>query len=569
MPYQAGILDAFFEPGIEIVVLQASSQVGKTSAAVVLVAYHIVHDPCPILVVEPTVDPMAKDFSKNRLDPIIRASPLLHDAVAKKREKDSSNTILHKTFKGGSLSIGGANSAASLAARTIMLLILDEIDRYPPELAGEGATIEVALKRTTAYGNRRRVCLYSSPTLKGAPIDAWYHRGDQRRFHVPCPSCDYMHPYRWKNVRWKNRDPSTARLHCPDCDYPINESERIDILSRGEWRADNPDRREREIASFHLWEAYSPLSSLSRIVSAFLAAREAMKAGDKSLMHTFQNTTLGEAIELDAGESVDSSTLIARREEYGEGIRAPAGVACITMGVDVQDDRLEALVIGWGPGEESWIVDRQTLPGDTSQPEPWNMLDELLETEYRHETGQLLPIYATCIDSAGHRTNEVYDYALQKAARRVVAIIGRDGERPVVSSPSQKRSGSDTRKVPLYTVGVDAAKSIWISRFRITEKGRGYVHLPLEDWADEELAAQLTSEKLVVKFHKGVPKQVWQLIRARNDALDCAVYALAALRLIHPDLDTLAQQLANPAPPPPPKPKRENWLGPRREGWLK
>ena len=96
MPYQAGILDAFFEPGIEIVVLQASSQVGKTSAAVVMVAYHIVHDPCPILVVEPTVDPMAKDFSKNRLDPIIAASPPLRDSVSKKRAKDSSNTMLQK-----------------------------------------------------------------------------------------------------------------------------------------------------------------------------------------------------------------------------------------------------------------------------------------------------------------------------------------------------------------------------------------------------------------------------------------------------------------------------------------
>lgn len=190
MPYQAGILDAFFEPAIEIVVLQASSQVGKTSAAVVMVAYHIAHDPCPILVVEPTVDPMAKDFSKNRLDPIIAASPPLRDSVSKKRAKDSSNTMLQKTFKGGSLSIGGANSAASLAARTIRLLILDEIDRYPPELPGEGATIQIALKRTAAYRGRRRVMMLSSPTLKGAPIDSWFHRGDQRRFYVPCPASD-------------------------------------------------------------------------------------------------------------------------------------------------------------------------------------------------------------------------------------------------------------------------------------------------------------------------------------------------------------------------------------------
>jgi phage terminase large subunit GpA-like protein len=569
MPYQAGILDAFFEPGIEIVVLQASSQVGKTSAALVTVAYHIVHDPCPILVVEPTVDPMAKDFSKNRLEPIIAASPPLRDSVSKARAKDSSNTVLQKTYKGGSLSIGGANSAASLAARTIRLLILDEIDRYPPELPGEGATIQIALKRTAAFRGRRRVMLLSSPTLKGAPIDSWFQRGDQRRFYVPCPSCDYMHPFAWRNVKWQDGDASTARLHCPDCDYAIDDAERVAILNKGEWRAEQPDRRESSIASFHIWEAYSPLSSLPEIVSSFLAAREAQKGGDRSLMHTWQNTTLGEAIELDAGEGVESSALLVRREAYGEGIDAPAGVACITMGVDVQDDRLEALVIGWGLGEESWLIDRQTLPGDTSQPEPWKMLDELLENEYKHESGQRLPIQATCIDSGGHRTTLVYDYARRQAARRVFAIIGRDGQRPIVSSPSPKRSGTDKRKVPLYTIGVDAAKALWVSRFKIDEKGRGYVHIPLEDWADDGLAAQLTSERLVTTWHKGIPKQIWQQTRPRNEALDCVVYALAALRLLHPNLELLAQRITDPsAPAPAPKPKRERWI-PRREGWLK
>ncbi len=572
MPYQAGILDAFFESGIETVVLQASSQVGKTSAAVVMVAYHIVHDPCPILVVEPTVDPMAKDFAKNRLEPIIAASPPLRDSVSKKRAKDSSNTVLQKSFKGGSLSIGGANSAASLAARTIRLLILDEIDRYPPELPGEGATIQIALKRTAAYRGRRRVMMLSSPTLKGAPIDTWFHRGDRRRFCVPCPSpsCGYVHPFRWANVKWVDDDASTARLHCPECDYAIDDAERVASLKSGVWRAEKPDRRERSIASFHLWEAYSPLSSLPEIVSNFLAAREAQKGGDRSLMHTWQNTTLGEAIELDAGEGVESSSLLARREEYGEGIDAPAGVACVTMGVDVQDDRLEALVVGWGPGEESWLIDRQTLPGDTSHPEPWKMLDELLDREYQHPSGQRLPIQATCVDSGGHRTTLVYDYAGKQAARRVYAIIGRDGQRPIVSSPSPRKWGLNKRKVPLYTIGVDSAKAVWISRFRLTEKGRGYVHVPLQDWADEELAAQLTSERLVTTWHKGVPRQVWQQMRPRNEALDCVVYALAALKLIHPNLAVLAQRILDPsAPPPRPKPKQEGWLGPKRGGWLK
>lgn len=543
-PFQRDILDAFHEPGVEIAVVEGSAQFGKTTIAVNVVGFHIKHDPCPILVVEPTVDPMARDFARNRLEPVIAASPALKDAVSKKRAKDASNTVLAKTFRGGSLSIGGANSAASLAARSVRLLVLDEIDRYPPELPGEGSTMAVALKRTTAYRGRRRVLILSSPTLRGGPIDVWFHRGDQRRYYVPCPACGHMHPYEWKQVRWSGDDGRTARLHCPSCDHAIDDAQRVALLARGEWRAEAPDRADRAIVSFHVWEAYSPLSSLTEIVNGFLRARASQKAGDKSEMHSWQNTTLGEPVAPDEGEGVEPHVLILRRESYGPEVDVPAGACCLTMGVDTQDDRLEALVLGWGPGEECWIVDRHTLPGDTSQPEPWRMLDELLDRPYVHASGQRLHVLSTCIDSGGHRTTMVYDYCAVKAARRVYAIIGRDGQRPIVSSPSPKRWGRGERQVPLYTIGVDAAKSLLLSRLSLTEKGTGYVHLPLTDWCDEELAAQLTSERLVLKWHKGMPEQVWKKLRPRNEGLDCFVYGLGALRLLNPKLDAMAATLA-------------------------
>jgi phage terminase large subunit GpA-like protein len=564
-----------------------SSQWGKTACAVNIVAYHIAHDPCPILVVEPTVKPMAEDFAKNRLDPVIEASPILRDRVSKKRAKDASNTILAKSFRGGSLAIGGANSAASLAARSTRVLILDEVDRYPAELPGEGSTIAIALKRTTAYRHRRRIAMFSSPTLTGGTIDTWHKRGDQRRYHVPCPACGVMHPFEWKNILWDGpsvrptdplsrghvwkaeADPKSARIHCPSCGHGITDAERVAILANGEWRPEKPERTGGPIVSFHLWEAYSPLSSLEEIVSGFLRAHALQKAGDKSEMHTWQNTTLGEPVEPDAGEGVAPHVLLMRRESYGES-DVPAGACCLTMGVDVQDDRLEALIVGWGPGEESWLIDRHQLPGDTSQPEPWKMLDELLDRGYVHTTGQRLPILATCIDSAGHRTTLVYDYAARQAARRVFAVIGRDGQRPIVSSPSPRKWGQQQRQVPLYTIGVDAAKALIVSRLGVSEKGPGYVHIPTKEWADDELIAQLTSERLVMRFTKGVPSQVWKKTRPRNEALDNFVYATAALRLLNPDLLLLASRLGDPEmPPPQPKAAKQPWLGARPKGWLR
>lgn len=571
-PYQRGILDAIHEPGVQFVVIMGSSQWGKTACAVNVVCYHIGHDPCEILVVEPSEKPMAEDFAKNRLDPTIKASPLLSGLVDKKRAKDASNTTLLKTFRGGFVALAGANSAASLAARSIRLLVLDEVDRYERELKGEGATISVAIKRTTTFRSRRRVLLLSSPTLVGGPIHSWYVRGDQRRYHVPCPSCGTMHPYEWQQVRWDpaTNDPRSARLHCPACDHAIDEAERVAILSKGRWVSEVPDaeRSDPSIVSFHIWEAYSPLSSLSEVVKGFLSARAAQKAGDRAEMHTWQNTTLGEPVEPDDGEGVESAVLLARREPPVAGVEVPAGACLLTMGVDTQDDRLEALVVGWGPGEESWLVDRVLLPGATDQPQPWQALDELLQREYQHAVGVKLPIAGVCIDSAGHRTDMVYEWAGKWAARRVFATIGRDGQRPLVGPPSKTKYGK--RKVGLYVLGVDAAKALIVSRLGLSEAGPGFVHIPVEEWADEELVAQLTSERLVKRWHKGVMRTEWRKTRPRNEMLDCAVMALGALRLLHPDLPAILRRLEENKPQPPASPStaRPRWIAPR-PNWLR
>lgn len=574
-PFQAGIMDAWHEPGVEIVVVMGSSQWGKTAILVNIVCYHIAEDPSEILVVLPTLDPMAKDFSKNRLDPVIGASPELARRVSKRRAPDASNTLVAKTFLGGDLAIAGAKSAASLAARSRRVLLLDELDRYPPELPGEGNTVQIALKRTQVYRRRRRVMMTSSPTVVGGPIHSWFLRGDQRRFYVPCPACGIMHPYEWRNVKWQRDDPTTARLICPACKHPMTEGERTGVLAQGRWRAEAPDRPEPQIVSFHIWEAYSPFSSLRQIVAAFLQARRDQKAGDQSEMHTWQNTTLGEPIEPERGEGVDTHVVLQRRQ--GRASPLDPAIACLTLGVDVQDDRLETLLLGWAVGEECWAIDRRQLDGNTEEPEVWQQLDELLEEEWPRQGGGALPIRATCIDSAGHRTTLVYDYVQRRAVRRVFATIGRAGDRPIVSSPTPRKWGRNKRPVPLYTIGVDAAKALWMSRLRVPEAGHGYVHLPAEAWCDDEFAAQLTSERLVTKWQRGIPRSEWRKIRARNETLDCAVLGLAALRLLNPNLERLLEQArttaahggAPPAPKaPPPRrgwvPPNRNWLRPRR-----
>lgn len=575
-PYQRGFMDVFSEPGVEICAIQGSVQFGKTATALALIAYHIAHDPCPILVVEPD-EGLAKDISTNRIAPIIAASPALSSRVPK-TSRTSKNTILSKKFMGGELVLVGVGGGTAIASRSVRVLILDETGKYKTEMKGEGNTIDVALKRTITYRGRRRILIMSTPTVDGDVIGQWFKRGDQRRYYVPCPECGCMHTYQWANVRWEKtldgvpitddalaerpagkveHHPDTAKLHCPSCDYGIGDAERVALLSRGEWRSERPENAGKGIASFHIWEAYSPFSSLSEIVARFVEAREAQKAGDNSKMHAWINTTLGEQVLAAGGEGVEAEALLSRVEVYPAPV--PKGACILTMGVDTQDDRLEALVIGWGPGEESWLVDYHRLSGDPTYPAPWLALDEVLARTYRREGGGALRIAASCLDTAGHRTTQAYDYVAKHAKLgrfRIHAIIGRPDTpekiRPLVSKPSPQTWGKGARPVELYIVGVDGAKGLVTQRLALTEPGPGYIHIPTAaegdqsgayDWVDLELAEQLASEKLVMKYSRGRTIQKWENIRKRNEMLDCSVYALAALRLARVDLSILHSRM--------------------------
>src|SRR5215469_8723821 len=114
-PYERDIMNAISDPLVPRVCVQKASQVGVTDCAIVNpVGFHIDQDPCPILVVQPTIE-MAEAFSTDRLAPLLRDSPRLRGKVSEPRARDSTNTLRRKGFKGGFVVLGGANSPASLS----------------------------------------------------------------------------------------------------------------------------------------------------------------------------------------------------------------------------------------------------------------------------------------------------------------------------------------------------------------------------------------------------------------------------------------------------------------------
>jgi len=545
-------MDAISDPLVHTVVVKTSAQVGKTEAISNAVGYFVAQDPSSMLVIMPTLE-MAQSFSKDRLGPMIRDTPALRELIV---QEDRQDTLLHKRFPGGRLIVAGANSPASLASRPLRVILLDEIDRYPASAGAEGDPIELAKARSKNFWNRKLV-LVSTPTVKNfSRIDQAFDESDQRRFSVPCPHCDEHQVLVWKNVKWEPDRPETARYVCEHCGAEWRDADRLRAVARGEWRAERPFAG---IAGFALNELYSPWARLPEVARGFLDVKHSRS---QQRMQAWQNTVLGESYE-EAGESLDSTGLAARAETW-EGL--PEGVLYVTAGVDVQDDRLEVEVVGWGMHEESWSLEYFAIYGDPGTVTLWADLERRL---LEHK------LHAVCIDSGGHFTEQTYQFTRDRLKRRWYAIKGMAGRRPVWPKRATRPSRA---KSLVFAIGVDAAKDQIYSHLKLRSPGPGYCHFPQgrEDW----YYAGLVSETVHTKYTKGFPvKEYKRRSGTRNEPLDCRVYAYAALCSMQVNWSRVQPRkvdAASPAPAPsatPPKgpTPRTPWHvpPPRRTNWVK
>lgn len=577
-PYLRAVMDALSDRHIHTVVLMASSQIGKTECLLNSIGYYMHLDPGPMMLIEPTLD-MASAVSKDRIGPMLRDTPVLTGLVGRARSRDASATTFHKSFPGGHLTLAGANSPASLSSRPIRFLWVDEADRAAESVGAgrtaasvsrsEGDPIALAVKRTTTF-RRRKIVIVSSPTVKDASrIEDWYSISDQRRYFVPCPRCSGFFVMEWEHIRWMEGDPSTAHLECPLCHGTIEDRERHGMVSRGEWRASKPFAG---VAGFHVWEILAPWRTLTEQVGAFLIAKRSLET-----RQAWTNTSLGKVWEA-PGEKIEPSSLLLRREVYPADM--PSLVKVITVGIDTQDDRLEAMVVGWGPGEEAWVIAHEMLAGDPSGADVWAQLDELLETDWTDEEGSGMRIAAGLIDAGGHRTQAVYSAVIARQGRGLQVSFGRSGgENGLLVSPAKAiRPKNGTGSVPRRIIDSDQLKALTFARLKVSEVGSEYIHFPMT--VGETFFEGLTAEKLITKRNKyGVPSKQWEQVRERNEQLDCFCMALAALRAHAPNAKKFeelaakverrakAMKVPSDAPKPPQAPA-QRWVQPR-PGWLR
>lgn len=535
-------------------------------------------DPCPMLLLQPK-DEAAEQFSKERITPLIKVTPVLRKIVGSSKQKTAKETLLYKSFTGGFLALAGAGSPDNLARRPIRVLLADEVDKYP--ITKEGDPITLAEERTATFGLNWLSIRACSPTIEDeSRIESCYADSDCRRASVACPHCGHRQFLDFfKHVHWQKEGDKhltqTAMIYCEACGAGWSEGDRLRSLRTIRWhqtksfeccgnmhiplndyeqawhqddatavdsvwrwseserhavyRAACPECGQLALdnvhAGFQAGKLYSPWQKdkPSDIAAKYLKAK-----GDPDKELAWWNTQMGLPHRPNHGKKLAVDVLLARRELFDAEV--PDGVAVVTVGIDTQDDRFELEVVGWGRDEESWSIAYDVIQGDLETPEPWQRLDQYLKQIWRRADGRGFTIMAACMDSGGHHTQKVYEFCKERLGRRIWAIKGEsavNGKRSPVWP--NKRTSHRTRKAfrPII-LGVNAAKDAVRGRLHLENAGPGYMHFSTD--RDVGYFSQLTSERLVVKETAGQRYSVWELPKGRaNEALDCRVYAYGAL----------------------------------------
>ena len=540
-PYQREIADAISDPAIERVTIVKSARLGFTTLLTGALGNFVANDPSPILALLPT-EADARDYVVSDIEPIFDASPVLRGILEADASEGGRNTLLSRRFPGGSLKIVAAKAPRNLRRHNARIVLIDEADAMEP--SAEGSPIALAEKRTLAFSDRKIVIGSTPLNLETSNVLRSYASSDMRVFEVPCPSCGVFTFIQWRHIEWQESRPETAAFRCPHCEELVHERNKMAMLAQGRWRATAPDIVGH--AGFRINALVSPLANASwgKLAEEFLRAKD-----DPDLLQPFINTVLAEGWS-DAEDQTDEIALQQRAEPIGLDCLPPE-VLAVTIGTDVQDDRLEATIVGWTRADAIALA-HVVIWGSPDEDSTWAELDELARTTWQHPHGGRLKVDAMIVDSGdGDWTDRVYSFCFPRLSRRIMAGKGVSGSRPELQASKSKVKGGR-----LFLVGVDGLKTKIYSRLA---RGRS---IRFSDSLEPVWFEQLCSERKVLRYVKGQPvRRFERKPGAQAEALDCMVYAFAARAGIRIDWEGReAAMKTQELPKKPPRVIRSSWM---------
>lgn len=512
------------------VVAKVGSQMFKTQVALNFICSIIHQTPANILLIMPT-GKLHKRIA-DRIDKTFAEVPTVRDLVAPPRSRDSKNTQDIKHFRNGSLYIATAGAAANLAEIAARFFLFDEIDRAPRDVNNEGDAVKLGENRTSTFSYNRKMYYYSSPTLEDeSRIQELYENGTQREPLAECVHCSHPQILDFNKLIDIEVDDGTDAVYpCQNCGALLYESDKPRMFAKGEWT--DAIGLQRDVESFTASAMYAPYGWVSwkQLRKDYKEAQHALDGGDDELMKVFYNTRL--ALTWARRKIVTSYDSIQdRAEEYKLGT-VPAGGIVLTAAVDVQEDRLEYAAYAWGFELECWHVDYKVFAGDPNDSKVWDDLLKTVRAGYKHEHGKTLKPGACFVDSGGHHTQVVYNFARKYKRDKFYAIKGSSTpDAPVIAArPSKPEVTSNGRKlkrgVELWHIGTNACKDMLAGRWN-KEEGHGVIHFSNE--LHETWFKGLVSEFRESKKHRGRKITQWvQRKHSPNEPLDLTVYNLAA-----------------------------------------
>lgn len=531
-PFQREIADAIGDPLIERVTLVKPVRVGFTTLLTSAIASFVANDPAPILCLLPA-ESDCRDYVVSDIEPIFSASPAVASALSGELDEAGRNTLLSRRFPGGSLKVVAAKAPRNLRRHNVRMLMMDEVDGMAP--TAEGSPILLAERRTLSFPDRK-IVLGSTPVHEETShVLRAYAQSDQRIFEVPCPCCGIFEEITWDQITWPAGEPELARWRCPNCCEEIEERHKPQMIEEGRWRVTHPEVKGHAGFRMNALISLHANAAWGKLATEFVSAKD-----DPTTLQTFVNTILGQGWRSE-GDELDESSMAARAEAFDLKL-IPADVLALTIGCDVQHDRLELTYVGWTEAGSMLILGHRVIWGAFDADETWSEMDSLLRERFPHALGGKIGIDACAIDAGdGNSMHKVTAFCRPRTARKVFAIKGAPGNRPVI-----ERAGSTTKTgARLWIVGVDTVKTQLFARLPHTGHVRFSEGLP-PVWYE-----QLASERAVIRYSRGQPVRNFERIPGRRaEALDCTVYAYAARQMvnINPELrrDDLARADAMP-----------------------
>lgn len=540
-PYMFDILDKMSpENPTKEVILVFGSQMGKTTIENAIMCYYIEEDPSPMAFAF-SDDGNLGGYIKNKFDPLLAANPRIK-SLLRSEGSGSADSMKSKIFPGGFIKFLSGKSESSMRSDSVRVIMADEVDGMGQTKGGDVRGL--LRKRTNTFKERSKICMSSTPLNDGI-IYNYLHESTYNKFYVPCPNCGKMITLSRDTLRWKMEDESNtvidAWMECPECKGTIRNEDKVSMLPKGEWRATNA-KADPSVQGYYLPSYYTPVGWLSwkDCAKELVEAQNSSEDQRDDRLSTYTNTI--EAMPYIKG-GVDEQEWRALYEKaktskYTRG-KIPSWVNFLTTGSDVQKNRFEISLYGWGKMGRSIAIDHWIVPiGENEIDDPksnaWYTFEEtVLKSDFTRDDGIHMQTIANALDSS-YKTENVNDWFLSlpdSLKDRMYIVRGRDnldGLMPIRKDLKRKNGGD----MFFWAVPVSNLKHNVFDHLKASIDDKREISYRMEYPNDYNVDyyQQLYSEQYVK--NKGKKKWEWVKIRERNEILDCTVYNLSMFYLM-------------------------------------